>query len=219
MKKKSQPTNTTNHELPVSDTQPRIGKWTEIGEVKITQTRFGKVKVQVITEQNDHHRNWIIALVLLLVLGVASWQAWQAWQQPEVTSNTESAIPNSINEAEKQPSTQPGKMTPAPMWNQTDSRPRPALLPEKASAPGDPKASVQQAQSLRTPEQDAANTANRTSLGQPAVKPDNAPHTATIVPGTSPVATPAVVPPEKPITPSTSPAGIVQPQVQPDTKQ
>lgn len=219
MKQVSNPTNTAHHEKPVSDSQPRIGKWTEIGEVKITQTLFGKVKVQVVTEQNDRLRNWIIALILLLVLGVASWQAWQAWQQPEATVNAESTNPDSMSEAEKQPSSQPGKMTPAPTRNKIDSRPRAALPPETAAAPGDPKATAQQAQSLRTSaQQDAANTDKRTNLGQPAVQPDDAPHTATIMSGTSPAATPSVVPPEKPITPNTSPAGNIQPQVPPDTK-
>ncbi len=218
MNQASNPSNATSHKEPISDTPPRIGKWTEIGEVKITQTRFGKVKVQVVTEENNRFRNSIMLLILLLAFAVAAWQAWQAWQQPEATVNAESTNPDSISEAEKQPSSQPGKMTPAPTRNQIDSRPRAALLPETAAAPGDPKATAQQAQSLRTSSQDAANTAKRTSLGQPAVPPDNAPHAATIMPGTSPVATPPVVPPENPITPSPSPAGIIQPQVPPDTK-
>lgn len=217
MKQVSNPSNTANHEKPVSDTQPRIGKWTEIGDVKIIQTRFGKVKVQVVTTQNDHLRNWIFALILLLALGVASWQAWQSWQQPEDSVNAESTNPETSNGTEKQPLSQAGMNTRAPVRSQADSRPEIAVSPATAAVVANPKVIAQQVQSLGVPEQGPANPAKQTSPGQPAIQPATAPPSVKVMPDIAPVAVPAVVP-EKPISTSPAPAGNIQQHVSAEAK-
>lgn len=218
MKQASNPINTTSHKEPASDTQPRIGKWTEIGEVKITQSMFGKVKVQVVTEQNDHLRNWIIIVVLLFAFSVAAWQAWQAWQQPEVISNAESKSPDDFIEKEKLPASQPEKITTAPGSGQRDSKPISPFISGNTVAVTGQKTTSQQTQSSKATVQDTAVSAQQTVDAQHAAQPATEPIPAKVMPNISPVANPSAVPPEKSITASPTPAGNIQPHATPDTK-
>ncbi len=214
----SNPSNATSHKEPISDTPPRIGKWTEIGEVKITQTRFGKVKVQVVTEENNRLRNSIMLLILLLAFAVAAWQAWQVWHQPEGTSNTEITDAGMNNEAEKQSLSKSGTNPRAPGHEQQDYKPVIPLTSGNTIAVTNQKSTSQQTQSLKAADQNAAVSSKQAVDVQPAAQPATEPIPAKVMPSISPVANPSAVPPEKSFTASPTPAGNIQPHVTPDTK-
>ncbi len=69
-----------------SSAQARM--WSDIGEAKITRTIFGRAKVRVIREKDKVIRTWLIAALVVTVLGVAAWQGWVALQQSKLLADT-----------------------------------------------------------------------------------------------------------------------------------
>lgn len=69
-----------DHRLMASNTQPRAGIWTDIGEAKIIHTIFGRAKVRVIREQDKKRRAWLLTALAVMAIA-AVWQGWAGYQR------------------------------------------------------------------------------------------------------------------------------------------
>lgn len=70
--------------------------FTHIGEVKITQTMFGKVKIEVVGQPDNQSRSWLLPVVSVIVIAAVAWFGWVAMHNTEtlpspVTLQTENS--------------------------------------------------------------------------------------------------------------------------------
>ncbi len=71
-------------QLLASNKQPGIDMPTDIGEVKITRTIFGKARVRVVRERDKKRRVLLLWVLALLALSAAAWEGWLALQRSEL---------------------------------------------------------------------------------------------------------------------------------------
>lgn len=84
-----------DRQLLTTNSQSNAGRWTNIGEAKITHTIFGKAKVRIIREQDKVRRAWMLAgLVLVMAaMATAAWQGWITSNQAESAQSTDPQFP------------------------------------------------------------------------------------------------------------------------------
>lgn len=72
-----------DRQLLASSGQPGLSRGTDIGEVKITRTIFGRAKVRVIREHDKERRAWLLMSLAVTMVAVVAWQWWVQSQQSE----------------------------------------------------------------------------------------------------------------------------------------
>jgi len=102
-----------DRQLLATSSQSSVGRWTNIGEAKITHTIFGKAKVRIICEQDKIRRARLLAALAVAVIAVAAWQLWMVANQAE--DNLPSA---SLSKVEVRPITTLQTETISPEANQ-----------------------------------------------------------------------------------------------------
>ncbi len=73
--------------------------FTHIGEVKITQTMFGKVKIEVAGQPDNESRSWLLPAISVIVIAAAAWFGWVATHKAETSP---SAVPSPSLSADAQ---------------------------------------------------------------------------------------------------------------------
>jgi len=64
--------------------QPRVNKWSDLGEARITRTFLGGAKVRVIREQDRKRRAWLLAALVAIAIPTVVWQGWMTYQKEEI---------------------------------------------------------------------------------------------------------------------------------------
>lgn len=88
-----------NRQLLATNRKPGADRWTDIGEVKITHTIFGRAKVCVIREQDKKRRAWVLMAMALSVAAMAA-AIWQWWIPLHQTGLPLSATPPLLSNEE-----------------------------------------------------------------------------------------------------------------------
>ncbi len=103
-----------NRQLLATNRKPGADRWTEIGEVKITHTIFGKAKVSVTREQDKKRRKWLLAVVVFTVtaLVAAVWQGWISLHPGKLFQSETAPLPSSEGEGAKAPYFHPDYLGP-----------------------------------------------------------------------------------------------------------
>jgi hypothetical protein len=74
--------------------------FTDIGEVIITQTMFGKVKIQEIHNEEIQSRPWLLIAISVTAIAAAAWFGWTAMHQAEPLSGADPL--SNVSSGEKQ---------------------------------------------------------------------------------------------------------------------
>ena len=73
-----------DRQLLTINAQPRVNKWSDLGEARITRTFLGTAKIRVIREQDRKRRTWLLAALAAIAIPAAVWQGWIAYQKTQI---------------------------------------------------------------------------------------------------------------------------------------
>lgn len=77
----------------VSDTPPRAGVWTDIGEAEVSNTLFGTATVRIHRRRDALRSAYLWTLAMLLLVVVAVWTVRDMARQPEIIEVVPPALP------------------------------------------------------------------------------------------------------------------------------
>jgi len=100
-----------DRQLLATNSQPRVGIMSDIGEAKITHTIFGRAKVRVIREQDRKRRAWLLAVLVVTGIAAAAWQGWIVLQKMQYVAP---AVPLSERIQVSAPVFRPAHIAPDP---------------------------------------------------------------------------------------------------------
>ena len=100
-----------NRQLLAAKSQPKVSKRLDIGEVKITNTIFGKAKVEVVCARQKQRRTWLMFALAMVASAAAAWQGWVIYQQMQ---NVPPPLPLSERIRVSAPVFRPEELIPAP---------------------------------------------------------------------------------------------------------
>ncbi len=201
--------------------------FTDIGEVKITQTLFGKIKIQEIHKQDNNSRSGLLTAIWVSAIAAISVLGWIATHQPETLPGTDPAATLSSG-AQQDPTdsrTENSLTTPAATGKsksltQTDIG-KPASVPKStAQQPAVLKATAQQYVKPVTSQVSNAGKPQSTSIdtnNMPSKIQSDMQQPAKLAPPSQQVA-PAVASPPA-IQPAEKPSATAAPAVAPLVKQ
>ncbi len=194
------------NQLLETDSQSRVGVWTDIGEAKISYTIFGKAKVRVIRKQDKIRRAALLTVLAVTVLATAAWQGWIALQR------LQSVVPPPLSETVRvsPPAFEPAYIPLPAIPSLQESKPAPPPQTEVNDLMATLK-SAQQAPLVNDAVQSAAKpvTPQPLTVSKPQVVP---------LATNNPVKNPVVVPqPPKPLPPRrpAAPSVVAKPSVVP----
>lgn len=68
----------------MSDTPPRAGRWTDIGDAEVSNTIFGTATVRIYRRQDALCRACFWTLLMLVLIVVTGWLVRDKARQPEI---------------------------------------------------------------------------------------------------------------------------------------